>query len=83
MPAALPEEGAFAANNSSLFLYGKKEIYFAPGGPAARVFHSSDLGRTWAVIETPILSGKSFDQGKTWRLTAAPLTGFRWAVATG
>lgn len=58
MPAALPQEGAFAASNSSLLLYGKSEIYFGTGGPVARVFHSADLGQTWTVSETPILSGK-------------------------
>ena len=59
MPAALPQEGAFAASNSSLLLYGKSELYFATGGPKARVFHSADLGQTWTVSETPILSGKA------------------------
>jgi photosystem II stability/assembly factor-like uncharacterized protein len=58
MPAALPQEGAFAASNSCLLLFGKSEIYFATGGPAARVFHSRDSGQTWTVSETPILSGK-------------------------
>jgi photosystem II stability/assembly factor-like uncharacterized protein len=59
MPAALPTEGVFAASNSSLLLYGKSELYFATGGPAARVFHSPDLGQTWTVAETPVLGGKS------------------------
>jgi photosystem II stability/assembly factor-like uncharacterized protein len=59
MPAALPQEGAFAASNSSLLLYGKSELYFATGGPAARVFHSADLGQTWTVSKTPVLSGKA------------------------
>ena len=58
MPPALPQEGAFAASNSSLLLYGKSEIYFATGGAVARVFHSTDLGQTWTVSETPVLSGK-------------------------
>ena len=59
MPVALPQEGAFAASNSSLLLFGKNEIYFATGGAAARVFHSADLGQTWATSETPMLSGKA------------------------
>lgn len=59
MPVALPQEGAFAASNSSLLLYEKTEIYFATGGSRARVFHSKDLGRTWTVSETPVLSGKA------------------------
>jgi len=59
MPSALPQEGAFAASNSTLLLFGKQEIYFATGGAAARVFHSVDLGQTWTVTETPVLSGKA------------------------
>ncbi|HWY07167.1 MAG TPA: hypothetical protein VNY24_09915 [Candidatus Acidoferrales bacterium] len=58
MPAALPKEGAFAASNSSLCLEGK-DIYFGTGGPAARLFASHDLGRTWTVAETPIVSGNA------------------------
>jgi photosystem II stability/assembly factor-like uncharacterized protein len=57
MPAALPDEGAFAASNSCLAIYDKREIYFVTGGGAARVFHSPDLGRTWTVTDTPIAKG--------------------------
>ena len=32
-------------------------IWFATGGHAARVFHSSDRGQTWQVFDTPILHG--------------------------
>lgn len=57
-PPALKGEGAFAASNSSLVLRhdnGRLEAWFATGGPgAARVFHSSDAGRTWSVATTPI-----------------------------
>jgi len=52
MPAALLSEGAFAASNTCLALSGA-DIFFGTGGPAARVFHSSDSGRTWSVAETP------------------------------
>jgi photosystem II stability/assembly factor-like uncharacterized protein len=58
MPAALPQEGAFAASNSSLCLDGR-DIYFGTGGPAARLFASHDLGKTWTVTETPIVSGNA------------------------
>ena len=58
MPAALPTEGAFAASNTCLALYGE-EIFFGTGGPAARVFHSTDLGRTWIVSETPLAHGNA------------------------
>ena len=57
MPPALGGEGAFAASNTCLALEGKKEIFFATGGPAARVFHSPDGGLTWTVTRTPLLQG--------------------------
>jgi len=59
MPAALAKEGVFAASNSALLIYRDKELYFGTGGSAARVFHSPDLGKTWEVAGTPILSGKA------------------------
>lgn len=58
MPAALPGEGAFAASNTCLLLFGE-EIFFGTGGPAARVFHSADKGRTWTVSETPVAHGNA------------------------
>lgn len=57
MPDALGGEGAFAASNSCLTLSGDKEILFATGGPAARIFHSVDGGITWTVVRTPVLQG--------------------------
>jgi photosystem II stability/assembly factor-like uncharacterized protein len=55
LPAALENEGAFAASNSCLAVQGKRDAWFATGGArVARVFHSSDRGRTWTVAETPL-----------------------------
>lgn len=58
LPAALPNEGCFAASGTSICVAGKDELWFATGGPAARVFHSSDGGRRWTVVSSPLLSGK-------------------------
>jgi photosystem II stability/assembly factor-like uncharacterized protein len=57
IPPALPDEGAFAASGTCIATYGKTDVWFATGGPAARVFHSSDRGLHWTVAATPILSG--------------------------
>ena len=57
MPPAVPGEGAFAASNSCLTTQGKKNAWFVTGGSAARVFRSTDGGRSWRVSETPILHG--------------------------
>lgn len=54
MPAALRGEGAFAASNSCMLVSGE-EIFFVTGGPAARVFHSKNLGRVWWTSQTPIV----------------------------
>ena len=59
MPAALPGEGAFAASNSCLALSGDSQIFFATGGPSARVFQSGDGGLTWTVSRTPVLQGNT------------------------
>jgi photosystem II stability/assembly factor-like uncharacterized protein len=59
MPSALPKEGVFAASNSALTLCGNNELLFGTGGPAARVFHSRDAGKSWTVTETPILRGNA------------------------
>lgn len=58
MPAALPNEGCFAASGTCVAVSGKDDVWFATGGPAARVFHSADGGRNWTVVSSPILSGK-------------------------
>src|SRR5207253_3090423 len=55
LPAALPQEGAFAASNSCLFVQGERSVWFGTGGAkVARVFRSNDRGRTWSVSGTPI-----------------------------
>lgn len=55
LPATLPNEGAFAASNSCLTVHGKNDVWFATGGAAvARVFRSTDRGKTWAAAETPM-----------------------------
>ena len=54
-PAAVPNEGAFAASNTCLIVRGTREAWFGTGGPGGgRVFHSTDGGETWTVSKTPI-----------------------------
>ncbi len=60
MPAALPNEGAFAASGSAIALCDRGNVYFGTGGAAAaRVFHSADAGRSWAAVATPIAAGNA------------------------
>ncbi len=55
-PEAQPGEGAFAASNSSLAVRGD-QLWFATGGAVARVFRSTDRGRTWTSAGAPAPSG--------------------------
>ena len=70
LPEAIEGEGAFAASNSCIAILKPTglgsgsssaapdpNIWFASGGKAARVFHSSDHGKTWEVFNTPLLHG--------------------------
>lgn len=60
MPVALVGEGAFAASGTCIAVEGKRNVWFGTGGPeGARVFRSSDGGRTWTVTKTPMASGKA------------------------
>ncbi len=56
----LPEisigEACFAASNTNIDTY-KKHIWIVTGGKMARVFHSSNRGKTWKVYNTPIIQG--------------------------
>lgn len=57
MPPALAGEFAFAASGTCLVTAGRSDAWIASGGGAtARVFHSTDRGRTWSVTSTPVAS---------------------------
>lgn len=59
MPAALPGEAAFAASGECLTTLGRHAWFGTGGSTSARVFHSSDRGRTWDVSGAPVTSGAS------------------------
>jgi photosystem II stability/assembly factor-like uncharacterized protein len=60
MPPALEGEGGFAASGTCIAVEGKSNVWFGTGGPAgARVFRSSDGGRTWAVAPAPLAAGRA------------------------
>src|SRR5262249_54321804 len=57
-PQAVSGEGAFAASGSCLIARGKTDAWFVTGGAkTARVFHSTDRGRSWEAAETPVATG--------------------------
>lgn len=60
IPPVLPGEAAFAASNTQLTVQGSSNAWIATGGAAeARVFRSTDRGRTWRVSGTGLPGGKS------------------------
>jgi photosystem II stability/assembly factor-like uncharacterized protein len=58
LPQALPKEGAFAASGTCLVAHGENDVWLSTGGAkVARVFHSTNRGKDWAVSETPVVAG--------------------------
>jgi photosystem II stability/assembly factor-like uncharacterized protein len=57
IPPAMNGEGAFAASGTCLAAQGQMNAWFVTGGAVARVFRSTDRGRTWTVTNVPISSG--------------------------
>lgn len=58
LPPNLPGEAAFAASGTCLAVHGGGDVWIATGGGAkARVFHSTNRGRTWSVAEVPVKAG--------------------------
>ena len=60
LPAAQGNEGAFAASGTNIAVIGKSHAWIGTGAAAkSRVLHTSDGGRTWQVVDTPLASGPS------------------------
>ena len=60
LPAALENEGAFAASGTNVTVFGTTHAWFGTGAAArARVLHTPDRGRTWSIAETPVRAGQT------------------------
>ena len=60
LPAALENEGAFAASGTNVTVFGTSHAWFGTGAAArARVLHTPDRGRTWTIAETPLRAGQT------------------------
>ena len=58
LPAALPDEGGFAASGTCLVTRPGGHAWIATGNaPRSRVLHTADYGRTWTVSDAPITAG--------------------------
>lgn len=58
IPLSIAGESAFAASGTSILVEGKQNVWIATGGTTARVFSSTDGGKSWTVADSPIVSGK-------------------------
>lgn len=57
-PQAEPGEACFAASGTSIITVGKSDAFIGTGGSKmARIFRSSDFGRTWQVTPTELPAG--------------------------
>jgi photosystem II stability/assembly factor-like uncharacterized protein len=60
LPAALPNEGAFAASGTNVYVGARNHVWIGTGAATqARVLRSADGGKTWAIAPTPLAAGPS------------------------
>lgn len=55
-PVAVGGEAAFAASGTSLVMHDTSHAWIGSGGSVARVFRTTDRGKSWAVAATPLSS---------------------------
>jgi photosystem II stability/assembly factor-like uncharacterized protein len=60
LPAALPNEGAFAASGTNVAVLAPNHVWIGTGAAAKpRVLRSSDGGNTWTIADTPLAASVS------------------------
>ena len=59
LPPAHDGEANFAASNSCIEYLPSGKAWFVTGGSSARVFYSTDFGKSWQVTDTPLVHGQS------------------------
>jgi photosystem II stability/assembly factor-like uncharacterized protein len=58
LPEVTEGEAAFAASNTNIVIKGDN-TWIVSGGKKARIFFSSDKGKTWSVNNSPIIQGET------------------------
>lgn len=58
IPPPIPGEAGYAASGTMTAVQGKTNAWFCTGGAAARVFRSTDKGKTWKASKAPIIHGQ-------------------------
>lgn len=56
LPKLLEGEAFFAASNTNIAVFGS-HAWIASGGERSAILHTSDMGETWELIETPFIHG--------------------------
>ena len=60
LPTASEGEGSFAASGTCLVAHGDSTAWVGTGaGASARILKTTNRGRTWTAVETPIVGGTS------------------------
>ena len=59
LPQMKEGEHAFAASGTHLAVAGDGHVWVGSGGSVARVFHSKDFGKSWSILETPMIAGEA------------------------
>ncbi|NQV34929.1 MAG: oxidoreductase [Phycisphaeraceae bacterium] len=59
LPEAKDGEANFAASNSCIETLPSGKAWFVTGGVSARVFYSTDFGKSWRVADTPLVHGQN------------------------
>jgi photosystem II stability/assembly factor-like uncharacterized protein len=60
LPPAQAGEGYFAASGTNVAVFGSRHVWLGTGATErARVLRSTDRGRTWAVADTALASGRT------------------------
>src|SRR5688500_13948312 len=60
LPAALPNEGAFAGSGTNGAVLCANRAWIGPGAAArSRVLRTADRGRTWRIADTPVAASPS------------------------
>jgi photosystem II stability/assembly factor-like uncharacterized protein len=58
LPKLADGEAFFAASNSNIIIKGNR-TWIVSGGKKSRAFYSDDKGKSWQVVETPIIQGSA------------------------
>ena len=59
MPPLMEGEYGFAASGTHIATVGNQVAFIGTGGSTARIFHTTDQGKSWQVVNTPMISGEA------------------------